>query len=80
MSRKPSPRVVTLFSTSETHVEGTRKTFETARTTLMNARTYGNANHVTAAKQAFLEAAEIYAEALRTHASIVTDYTAEVAS
>lgn len=77
MARKPAQnQIAELFSTSEENVEHTRKAFEVARTTLNNARTYGTPIHATAAKQAFVEAAEIYGAAMRTHANIVRDYAA----
>jgi hypothetical protein len=79
MVRKPVPaRILTIFSTSEDQVERTRKSFETARTTLANARTYGTEIHAAAARQAFLDASSVYADALRAHAHIVKDYAAEV--
>jgi hypothetical protein len=69
-------RIIELFATSETRVERARKAFDAARTTMTNARTYGTATHAAAASQALIEAAEIYAGVMQTHAHVVMDYAA----
>ena len=80
MAKKKKPqasRMSELFTTSEERVKLSRKAFEAARTTLTNAETFGTEGHTQAAKRALVEAAESYANALRTHAMIVVDYAAE---
>jgi len=80
MARRKSPeegRIAGLFATSEEGVEAAQRAFDIARTTLTNARTYGNEAHATAAGKLFMEAAESYANAMRTHARLVVDYATE---
>jgi len=62
---------------SEERVDDARKIFDAAVTTLANARTYGTAAHAEAAARVVTEAAENYADALRTHASLAIDYAKE---
>lgn len=75
--KQQTSRMVELFTTSEERVKHARKTFETARTTLTNAETFGTEAHAQTAGQALVEAAASYSDALRTHAMIVADYAAE---
>lgn len=80
MARKKTPelsRIAGFYATSEERVDDARKRFEEARTTLTNARTYGTEAHAQAAGQAFIYAAEVYADALRGHALITVDYAQE---
>ena len=75
--KKQVSRIAELFSTSEECVNDARRAFEIARTTVVNAQTYGTAAHVATAQQLYQEAAESYADALRTHARLVVDYARE---
>jgi len=80
MARKKTPapsRFAELLSTSEDNVNAARKRYEEARFTLTNAQTFGTELVAAAAAQAFVEASEYYATALRGHAHIVVDYAKE---
>ena len=69
-----------MFSMSQDRLEEARRTFDAALTTLTNARAYGTEAHAAAAAHALTDAAEIYADALRRHTSLVIDYAAERSS
>jgi hypothetical protein len=71
-------RLAGFYSMAEERVAAARKAFEKAHTTLSNARTYGTEAHVAAAASVLTEAAENYAEALRTCAHVVIDYAGEL--
>ena len=75
--REAESRIAGLFATSEERVRDARRAFDVARTTLTNARTYGTEAHAKAAGKLFVEAAENYADSMRTHAHLVVDYAAE---
>ena len=75
--KQQTSRMHELFATSEDRIKHARKAFDAARTTLTNAQTFGTEVHAQAAGRALVEAAAIYADALRTHAMIVVDYAAE---
>lgn len=70
-------RIAEFISTSEDNVDRSRKRFDAARTTVTNAEIYGTEIHAAEARRAFKDAAEVYADALRTHAALVTDYAKE---
>lgn len=75
--QQPESQLASLFATSEERVESARKRFEAALTTLANARAYGTQTHAAAAAQALTDAAESYADSMRTHALLVVDYSQE---
>ena len=75
--RNPESQIAGFFATSEERVDDARKAFEVARTSLANARAYGTEAHAAAASQAFVDAADSYADAMRTHARLVVDYAKE---
>jgi len=80
MARKKTPatsRLAELLSTSEERIKHAQKAFDAALMTLTNAQTFGSEAHAQAAGSAFVEAAESYAGAMRTHAMLVVDYAAE---
>jgi hypothetical protein len=81
MARRKAPaaksRIVELFATSEERVDQARRRFESAQTSLTNARAYGTEVHAIAAAQALMNVAESYADALRTHTHLVIDYAEE---
>lgn len=62
-----------LFDTSEGRVDRARKDFNAARTTMVAAKTYGNAAQIADAVATFLDRSAGYAAACRTHANIVDD-------
>ncbi len=70
-------RIAEFLAMSEEHVTRASKRFDAARTTVTHAEIYGTEAHTVAARQTFKETAEVYANALRTHASLVMDYAAE---
>jgi hypothetical protein len=83
MARKRTPelsRIAGFYATSNERIEEAQRRFEEARMTLTNAQTFGTEAHGTAAGKAFVDAAENYANALRTHARLVVEYAAERSS
>lgn len=79
MARKKqqASRLSELLETSEERIKSAHTAFTAANMTLTNARTFGTEANAQAASRALIEAAEIYAAVLRTHARIVVDYAAE---
>ncbi len=74
--QEPS-KIAGFFGTAGENVERGGKRFYEALTSLTNAQTYGTPAHVSAAKDALTEAAESYANALRSLAHVVVDFAAE---
>ena len=70
-------RIAGFYSMSEDRLVEARKIFDAAITTLANARTYGTPAHAEAAARVVTEAAENYADALRTHANLALDWAKE---
>ena len=75
--KQQGSRMAEFFEMSEESLRHARARFHAARTTLTDAETFGTEVHAQAASRAMAEAAEVYANALRDHAGIVVDYTAE---
>jgi hypothetical protein len=72
--KKETSRVATFYSMSQDRLDEARKIYDSAVTTLASARTFGTPAHAEAAAKVLTEAAENYADALRTHASLAIDY------
>jgi hypothetical protein len=70
MARKKDNQVATVYSMSEDRLDEAKKIFDAAIATLASARTYGTTAHRDAAAKVVTEAAENYADALRTHATL----------
>ena len=75
--KKDTSRIASFYAMSEDRVNEARKIFDSAITTLTSARTYGTPAHGEAAARVVTEAAENYADALRTHANLSLDWAKE---